>query len=110
MFTIYLFIYFIIIFFLLYSIISSNKCIVQWSIALCAYFLFKWIFDYHKCTISYIECKIRNVKKEDGIIYNFLNNIMCINQSKCRYIIYSIVFAILIINLNKNFYFVKFSN
>ena len=40
------------------------------------YIMFKWIFDYRLCTLSYIECKIiRGVPKEKGILYNLLNEI-----------------------------------
>lgn len=41
-----------------------------------AYIMFKWIFDYRLCTLSYMECKIlRGVPKEKGILYNLLNEI-----------------------------------
>ena len=32
--------------------------------------------DYDKCTLSYIECKLRGVKKKDGYIYDFLHSII----------------------------------
>ena len=41
-----------------------------------AYIMFKWVFDYRLCTLSYVECKIlRGVSKEQGILYNLLNEI-----------------------------------
>ena len=40
------------------------------------FFTFKWIFNYRKCTISRIECLLRRVKKEQGYLYRFLNNLV----------------------------------
>ena len=37
-------------------------------IALLMFFTLKIIFYYKKCTISYLECKLRKVKKEDSHI------------------------------------------
>ena len=45
----------------------NNKNINETSILFCIYFLYKWITNTNKCTLSYIECKIR-VKKEKGYI------------------------------------------
>ena len=41
-----------------------------------AYIMFKWLLDYRLCTLSYIECKVlRGIPKEEGILYNLLNEI-----------------------------------
>ena len=45
-------------------------------ITLILFFILKWTFNYRKCTISYIEYKLRNSKKENCILYRLLENIM----------------------------------
>lgn len=51
----------------------SFRDIPQWYIAILLFIAFKVIFKYEKCTLSYIEVKARGVKKEEGILYNFLS-------------------------------------
>ena len=101
---IYIILYIIIIIFLFFSLFSKNKKIIEWSIAICIYLLFKWIFDYHKCTLSYLECKIRNIKKEDGFLYNFLENITNLNKSENKNIVYFAASIVLFINLHKKYH------
>jgi hypothetical protein len=95
----YICVYILIVIFLSYSPFSNNQKIISWSMTLCVFLLFKWIFDYHKCTISYIECKLRNVKKEDGYVYTFMENIININKTNFKYLIYFLVATIFTINL-----------
>ena len=45
------------------------------------FFLFKMIFFYEKCTLSYLECKLRNVKKENGYLYDFLHSIIILRST-----------------------------
>jgi hypothetical protein len=47
--------------------------IPQWYIAILLFIAFKVVFKYEKCTLSYIEVKARGVKKEEGVLYNFLS-------------------------------------
>jgi hypothetical protein len=65
---------------------------------ICCFLLIKWILNYRKCTISYIECKFRGVKKEKGIIYNIMEEIYDVNKFKYRYIIYLFVLVVFYIN------------
>lgn len=46
------------------------------------FFLFKMIVNYRKCTVSYIECKIRGVKKEEGYVQNLLDGIVDIRDDE----------------------------
>lgn len=85
--------------FLFISIFLNDKRFNQLAITLCIYFLIKWITDYRKCTISYLECKIRGVKKEEGYINQVLNTILDLNKHEYRYYIYLITFIFLIIHL-----------
>ena len=71
--------------FLLLSCNMNNKTVNQISMTMCSYFLFRWITDYRKCTISYFECKVRGVPKEQGYLYQILNPIFDYNKSKYRF-------------------------
>jgi hypothetical protein len=59
--------------------------------------LFKMIYNYRKCTFSYLECKIRGVNREDGILNSLLEHIVNLRNSKYKYILYTIA-AILLLN------------
>ena len=50
---------------LLYKFI--DKHIPPNYIVLIAFCTFKMVFNYKKCTFSYLECKMRKVKREDGL-------------------------------------------
>lgn len=89
--------------YILLACFISNNNINESAMIICIYFLFRWITDYRKCTISFIECKLRGVKKKQGFLYQIINPIIDLNKSKHRYYIYSIVSIILILNtINKN--------
>ncbi len=88
----------IILSFLLYSCNVQNKTINQISMTFCCYLLFRWITDYRKCTISYLECKLRGVKKEKGYLYQILNKIFDYNRSKYRFLLYLLLCLIFYIN------------
>lgn len=81
------------------TIIPNNKY-KRFASGICTYFLFKWITNYRKCTVSYLECKIRGVKKEEGIIYQLLDPIINVNiyTNNIKIPIYLITIMILIIN------------
>ena len=53
-----------------------NKKLNEYYIGILVFFLVKMVFNYRKCTVSYIECKLRNVKKENGYINKFMNDII----------------------------------
>ena len=76
--------YIILILYILSSfyIIFTNKIFKQWYIALLLFIGFKMIFNYKKCTISYIECKLRGVKKDNGYLYIFLQNFIDLRNEK----------------------------
>ena len=84
--------------FLLLSCNMNNKTVNQISMTMCSYFLFRWITDYRKCTISYFECKVRGVPKEQGYLYQILNPIFDYNKSKYRFLLYIMLSIIFYIN------------
>ena len=69
--------------------IYFKKPLPRVYLGLLIFFVFKWIFNYRKCTFSRIECLVRGVKKEEGYLYNFLENMIDIRY--CNHI-YLIVF------------------
>ena len=87
--------------FFTFSIFTNNKTINYNTLCLSLYFMLKWLTNYRKCTVSYLECKIRGVKKEQGYLYNILEEIFDLNQSNLKYLVYLFTIIILIINYNK---------
>lgn len=55
-------------------VMAALDDVPQWYMALMYFVYFKILFRYDKCTVSYLECKIRCVKKTRGYIYSFLNS------------------------------------
>ena len=80
---------------------SYSRDIHILAVTMCIYLLFKWLSDYRKCTLSYIEIKLRNIKKEQGILYNFLEDLIDFNTCKNKDILYSIITTILLINISR---------
>ncbi|AUF82641.1 hypothetical protein TetV_559 [Tetraselmis virus 1] len=79
---------------------SCDKNIPQWYIGLLLFGGFKIIFNYRKCTISYIECKLRGVKKEQGILNSFLDGII-----NLRYLDYGTVIVAMFLTIVLSYYF-----
>ena len=50
-----------------------NYQLKQWYMGLMYFIVFKMIFNYKKCTLSFFECKFRGVKKENGYLYRFMD-------------------------------------
>ena len=44
-------------------------------IKLLLFLTIKVLLDYNKCTISYLEVKLRGVKKEEGYLYDLLKSL-----------------------------------
>ena len=54
-----------------------------------AFCMFKILTNYRKCTFSRLECKIRGVKKEEGVLASYLDRMVDLRYSKYKYIIYT---------------------
>lgn len=87
--------------FLLYSFFNNNSKINKTVISICLFLLYRWISNSKKCTISYLECKIRGVKKENGFIYQLLNPIFELNKHKFKNYIILFVVIVLLFNMYK---------
>lgn len=89
-------IFILILIIILLSIFIENESLREISTVIMLYLLFRWITNYRKCTVSYLECKIRGVKKEEGYLYNILEEIFDLNKTDFIYLIY-ILFSLIII-------------
>jgi hypothetical protein len=96
--------YFIVIGFI---IVILNKNLPRWYTGLVIFLLIKTIFNYNKCTFSYLECKLRNVKKEEGYIYNFLSNLINLRNTDHNLFIYfsGVLFLVYYFFIKKNKFF-----
>ena len=52
--------------------------------------ILKAIFNYKKCTISYLECRIRNVKRQDGLLASLLDYIVDLRNHDISFLLYFI--------------------
>lgn len=57
-------------------ILLQQKQIPQWYFAITCFLAFKWMFNYRKCTFSYIELVVRNVQKQNGVLYRFFEDLV----------------------------------
>ena len=94
--------YLLLLLYLMYGVYKMmlNEYISHSYMILSFFMFFKMIFNYYQCTISYIECKIRKVKKEEGYLYSFLNNFIELRNEK---IFIFLIFYYIILNY---YYFV----
>lgn len=87
-------IYFFILIGCLYTI--KEKRIPERYALILAFCTFKIIANYRKCTFSKLECKLRKVKREDGVLSSFLNRVVDLRYSKYIYFLYIIAFILLL--------------
>ena len=94
------FVIIIIYYYLIYGIINYQQLSEIYFIIL-LFFMIKIIVNYRKCTLSYLECKLLNKKKEDVYLNHFFNLIIDIRYSNHIYLILSIGLIIIYLNCNK---------
>lgn len=82
-----------------------NLAIPTSYIKLLLFLFLKIVFDYTKCTISYIEVKLRGVKKEEGYLYNLLTSLNNIRNHKDFLILFFIINIFIFYNFIKNFFY-----
>ena len=80
---------------------AVDKHIPRGYITIIIYFCFKMITLYDKCTLSYLECKLRNVKKEDGYLYDFLHSIVSLRDTPHAIYFYIISFIFVVFYYNQ---------
>jgi len=82
-----------------------NLAIPTSYIKLLLFLFLKIVFDYTKCTISYIEVKLRGVKKEEGYLYNLLTSLNNIRNHKDFLILFFIINIFIFYNFIKIFFY-----
>ena len=82
---------------------AIDKRIPRVYITIIIYFCFKMITLYDKCTLSYLECKLRNVKKENGYLYDFLHSIVSLRYTPHAIYIYMISFIFVVFYINQEY-------
>jgi hypothetical protein len=85
--------------FLLISPFLNFKFVHETAIAICLFLIIKWFSNYRKCTVSYLECKMRGVKKENGYLYNYLEYVINLNTHPYSYVFYIAATLIIILNI-----------
>lgn len=80
---------------------NNNIFITRSTLLLSFFLLIKWIFNHRKCTLSYLECKLRNIKKEKGYIHNYCEFFGDLIYNKYNDILFFILFIIFLLNLIK---------
>jgi len=59
----------------------------------------KALFDYRVCSLAYVECKIRDIKREDSLVNKFLDPMVDLRYSNHIYPLFIISFIILYISI-----------
>ena len=86
------------VYYLTSSCLTRNLAKNMTAFIMCIFLLLKWATDIRACTVSYAECKIRGVKKEQGFVNNFMEGVINLNQHGMYRGIQLIVTLIAIIN------------
>ena len=59
---------------------------------------FKVVFDYRVCSVAYLECKVRDIKREDSFVNQFLDPIVDTRYTDHVYLLSIMTFVILTYN------------
>ncbi len=73
-------------------------------IKLLLFLTIKVLLDYNKCTISYLEVKLRGVKKEEGYLYDLLTSLNNLRYHK------DFLILLFIINIFLIYDYIKMTN
>ena len=79
--------------------ILLKKPLHRTYIVILAFMLFKIITNYRLCTISYLECRIRDVKHNDGYLNQVLDPIIDLRETEHFYPVIIISLIILYYDL-----------
>lgn len=84
--------------FLVFSLFTKRCEIKILSIIVICFFMLKSYLNDRTCFFSFLECKLRNVPKEKGHIYNSLNLIYDENNSEYKYLLYIALVSLIYYN------------
>ena len=79
------------------SLMSIGRLPAQWYIALLYFIMLKMISNYDKCTLSYIECRLRGVSKEQGYLNTFVRGFIDLRNEPvvcATLVFYTVIFSI----------------
>jgi len=82
-------IHLLLILFVLFAPLSSDREILTLHVKIAVSLILKWLLNF-KCAFTELEYLLRGIKKEEGFIYSILQPIVSINEYKFNYLIYSI--------------------
>ena len=71
----------------------------QVYLILLMFITFKVITNYRVCSFAYLECKVRDIKREDSYINQFLDPIVNLRFTDHIYILIPLTFIILFYNI-----------
>lgn len=74
--------------------IVKDRPLPNWYIGILLFMVFKILTMYDKCTVSYIECKLRGVKKEQGYINRILHAFITMPVRAFELLLYTTVFVL----------------
>lgn len=59
---------------------------------------FKVVFDYRVCSVAYLECKVREIKREESLVNKFLDPMVDVRYTDHVYLLSIMTFVILVYN------------
>ena len=62
------------------AFMALRRDLPQWYLVVLLFFALKMLTDYNKCTISYLECKIRGVRRDRGVLNAALTSVLQIRD------------------------------
>ena len=95
---------------LILSLFSTNIKVISVSIYVASFFLLKWIFNFKKCTLGYLECKIRNVNKSEGYINKICDDYGDMINDENVDLLFIISFLIIITQFIKLIFILKYDD
>lgn len=90
--------------FISFSMVSESYHLKLLSIVLIIFFFFKSYMNDRSCFFSFLECKLRNIPKEKGFLFNSLNSIYDENHTNHKYLLYFILNFIMFFNSYNLYY------
>lgn len=71
------------------------------NISTCILIISKWVTNINVCSVGFLECKFRNVSRDDSYVYQVLDNIVDINKTTHINFFYLLYIILIIINFRQ---------
>ena len=86
----------------LYVTIGSLCCtfmyhIPTWYMIFLLFFTIKIVFDYRRCTVAYLECRMRGVPRDEGVLNYVLDSIVDLREEPmmCGILLVAVAYMVL---------------